>query len=389
MATRRMKRIKRTKKHLHHGRRKTNRRHLRNATKRGGMLKWAAKTFSSERINKRGGPLYGGIEVFKSIVDGNPRYNIGNSSLEAYMQSSPEDKIYGELIKIILSKINTGSKIVTKGGPFEGVVFLDQAGFDTFKRQNFAAAADAAAIAVAANTIEKRIQQSLLLSPNQLRVSHEFIGYMNHAGITKAFPISQDMKKYEFDNFAINLKDKSVITGKLEVDFANPDEVNFVLTLDKPDIVKESFIKCMQVMMHESSFRHDIQNIHLNHNKIIIDGTVSETSMPGNRSLYSFEELVKKFANQYNVCLRPTMEELISELHVSPIRPLQIQIESLLSICRAKITNLTHEKKPEFESLLNAIQEIYEKNKNDMPNLNKVHELLTNLLETTNGKFRK
>lgn len=133
MATRRMKRIKRTKKHLHHGRRKTNRRHLRNATRRGGMLKALAKKFASEQLNPKDGLLYGGIEVFKVMVDGKPRYYIGNRPLISYENSrDPDDKEYARKITRNLMGIHQS---VAKGGPFDGVVYLDQDGFDAFKEK--------------------------------------------------------------------------------------------------------------------------------------------------------------------------------------------------------------------------------------------------------------
>ena len=381
MATRRM---KRTKKHLHHGRRKTNRRRSRNTTKRGGMLKWFAKKVASEKINDRGGPKYGGIEVFKVMVEGNPRYFIGNRPLEEYMQSSRhQDKVYGKLIEIILSKIKSG-KTVTDMGPFKGVVYLNQQGFDSFVKQDFAAAA-AAAVEESTpddtDTIEEQIKQSLKLNPNELSISRKFVGYMNHAHITRAHSIDLKKTNYKFDNFTIKLKDESVITGKLEVDFVNPRNLQFKLTLNKPAIVEEPFIECMQKMLTETSGFHEINSISLTRSQIIIIGTVSETTISGDRSLYPFQYLVEKFANQYAVCLEPSIEETIASLKVSQTRPPQLEVKARINMCRQKINHLTSENKQIFEEVLGKIEDIYKKNENDMNNLTTVNRLLTELSE--------
>ena len=103
MATRRM---KRTKKQLHHGRRKTNRRHKRdkrtNKRHSGGMfaLKGLAKFVGAKKINPKGGRLYDGIEVF-STSDND--FHIGNKRLDDYdVSSNPEDIIYVAKIRFYL-----------------------------------------------------------------------------------------------------------------------------------------------------------------------------------------------------------------------------------------------------------------------------------------------
>ena len=103
MATRRVKRIKHTKKHLQHGRRKTKHRRRQRHTRRqqGGMfaLKGIVKMFT-KKINPRGGPLYDGIEVFST--DDNT-FNIGNQRLDEYDASRELDKIYADKIRFYLT----------------------------------------------------------------------------------------------------------------------------------------------------------------------------------------------------------------------------------------------------------------------------------------------
>ena len=148
MATRRVKRIKRTKKQVQHGRRKTNRRRQRHTRRqRGGMLKSFAKFVGSENLNKRNGPLYDGIEVFKATVGGDVRYYIGNQSLDNYAESSnPQDVAYG---KKIASKLQGLMGTVDTGKIFKGTIYLDQDNFDKFVKK-FSDSASGAAGASAA-----------------------------------------------------------------------------------------------------------------------------------------------------------------------------------------------------------------------------------------------
>ena len=78
MATRR---VKRTKRQSHHGR-KTKRHHKRHTRitkrQRGGMFKGFFKAIASNKLNAKGGPRYGGIEVFQADTDTGKRYYIGN-----------------------------------------------------------------------------------------------------------------------------------------------------------------------------------------------------------------------------------------------------------------------------------------------------------------------
>jgi len=204
----------------------------------------------------------------------NTRYYIGNRPLLKYENSRDQDDIdYGRKILNYLKGIH---QYVAEGGPFDGVVFLDQNGFHQFEMK-FPTASSSASAAVEESkpdTIEKQIHQSLKLNPNELSISREFIGYMNYAEVTKAHSIDLKKKKYEFDNFAIQLKDESVIEGKLEVDFVNSQNLQFELTLNKPDIVTEQFIECMQDI--PASGYYVITSISLTRSQIIITGTVSE-----------------------------------------------------------------------------------------------------------------
>ena len=145
MATRRVRRIKRTKRQSHHGR-KTKRHHKRdNRTNKrhSGGMKSFAKMFT-DRLNPRGGRLYGGIEVFKGVAaDGVARYYIGNRPIAEYEASTmPADKAYGKLIR---SKLTGIDHFVDAGSTFTGITFMDKANFDKFeaKFHPAAAAADA------------------------------------------------------------------------------------------------------------------------------------------------------------------------------------------------------------------------------------------------------
>lgn len=116
----------------HKTKRQHNRNHNNRMTRRqmGGMFKSLAKRFATTNINKRDGPLYGGIEVFRADVDGVSRYYIGNKPIDRYITSDkPADNAYGKLIQ---SKLNGITRFVDEGGAFNGMIFIDQDNFDKF-----------------------------------------------------------------------------------------------------------------------------------------------------------------------------------------------------------------------------------------------------------------
>lgn len=149
MATRRVRRIKRgsKKRQSHHGR-KTKRHHKRdNRTNKrhSGGMKSFAKMFT-DKLNPRGGRLYGGIEVFKGVAaDGVARYYIGNRPIAEYEASTmPADKAYGKLIR---SKLTGIDHFVDAGSTFTGITFMDKANFDKFEQEFPSAPSSAAAAA--------------------------------------------------------------------------------------------------------------------------------------------------------------------------------------------------------------------------------------------------
>ena len=131
-ATRRVKRVKRSKKQVHraHGRKTYRRCRRYTRRQRGGMFKAMAKKFAGEKLNPKGGPNYGGIEVLKVNLDDGVRYYIGNKPLNQYAESSNEsDREYGQKI----TKYLTGLLVTPDTGKtFNGQLYLDQANFDKF-----------------------------------------------------------------------------------------------------------------------------------------------------------------------------------------------------------------------------------------------------------------
>ena len=125
MATRQVKRIKRTKKHLLRGRRKTCTRH-----NRGGMLKYLASN-SSIFDNPKGGEKYNGIEVWTRGTGLERQYYIGNRPLQEYLESSVEDdRVYGTKIQNALNNIEYNVKPTF---PFKGQIYLDTVNFHKFQ----------------------------------------------------------------------------------------------------------------------------------------------------------------------------------------------------------------------------------------------------------------
>jgi hypothetical protein len=109
------------------------------------------KSLATDRINPRRGPRYEGIEVFKAVVGGEPRYYIGSRPISSYKQfdqsgrdRNPVDSMYGDLIR---SKLNGLESEVSVGGAFDGVTFLNQEQFDKFEKKFPPAPSSAAAAA--------------------------------------------------------------------------------------------------------------------------------------------------------------------------------------------------------------------------------------------------
>jgi hypothetical protein len=108
-------------------------------------MKSFAKMFTT-KLNIRGGPLYGGIEVFKGVAaDGVARYYIGNRPIADY-DASPTlaDRQYGKLIR---SKLTGIEHFVDAGSTFNGITFMDKTNFDKFEQEFPTAPSSAAAAA--------------------------------------------------------------------------------------------------------------------------------------------------------------------------------------------------------------------------------------------------
>lgn len=155
-ASRRVKRIKRSKKQVHraHGRKTNRRRQMQRHTRRqrGGMgfFQSFVKQVSTEKLNPKNGPLYDGIEVFKVDLQDGARYYIGNQPLIQYLRSSiPTEIAYGKKIQKALDGID---QMVDQGDTFKDQLFLDQVNFDKFQAK-FPAAAGAGAGAAAAASV--------------------------------------------------------------------------------------------------------------------------------------------------------------------------------------------------------------------------------------------
>lgn len=129
MATRRVRRIRRTKKQVHraHGR-KTKHHHKRNHNRitrrhQGGMFMGRAvmKALFSTKLNPKNGPLYDGIEVYK--VD--DVYGVGSRPLNEYDSSDENDQRYAHKIRHYLDKAGIPYDPRTK-------IILNQKNFDKF-----------------------------------------------------------------------------------------------------------------------------------------------------------------------------------------------------------------------------------------------------------------
>jgi hypothetical protein len=170
MATRRVKRIKRSKKHVHRARGRKTKRHNR-ITRRhqGGMFKGIMKALFTKQINPKGGDLYDGIEVFSTKDD---MYHIGSRRLDEY--KSVDDKQYAEKIIFYLNK----ASIQLDPSDPTGMVILNQADFEEFAKasqlKDFVPRAAAASVASAAPVAEKPDSKKIFIESTGVQFGTNF-----------------------------------------------------------------------------------------------------------------------------------------------------------------------------------------------------------------------
>jgi len=340
MATRR---VKRTKKQLHHGRRKpTRRRYTRR--QRGGMLKSIMKYLGTKIITKKGDPLYDGIEVFSTSDNA---FHIGNRSLDEYDKSSdPNDRVYADKIRFYLDKAgyHHGNDMIVLNKSFFQA-FVDA--IATFKFVPTAASAAVAPAASAASAAagpdddddDENKAEFKKMNVNELRATEQIIAFKNNTGDVVHYPADKSISEYKFGNFTIPTSSDGPISGMLKVTFGMGDDrkrTDFTLELRMSSITP-ALLACMQKIKHVFVNINSITSSSslFSNKKLIITGTLDEHPQGKNISTYDLNGFVQNFMETYNSCMDPATQ--LADLRVAGPADLIIKIRAKIVMLNGRV----------------------------------------------------
>ena len=359
-------RVKRTKKQVHHGRRKTNRRRYTRRQRGGAIIKVCEKS---------GYDLFGtskGIAI--SYDDETQKYTIGNESYEK-LKSNPR---YANALDALPNPppMNDGGSIILTQSQFDnfkskycgyandneqcGLItgFLPPSAAIASAPAAVASASVSGASAAAAPNIRDQVAESLdLKTPNQLNVNEQYIAYMNHSGIVKGFPVDKSKTEYEFDNFTIQLSDGSgsVITGNLKINFVgNVAEktvtTKFALILN---VNPSNLLDCMQKLI-DAPFSGaqitSIKSVGVFSKQLVVTGVLTENrDFRKNLSTYNLTNLIQQFAERYQSCSNPVQQ--MADLRVAGPADVARVIGSKIAMLEKRLSTMSPEEKTRFEAL--------------------------------------
>ena len=241
-----MKRIKRTKKQMHHGRRKTNR-HRHTRRQRGG-----AKIPVCERSGV--GFFAKGIAI--TYDTDSQMYTIGNHPYGYLKTTMPR---YNDALASLEIMRGEGSA----PPPDDEPVVLNQEQFDRFKQVHCqvskpecdaisrfrvpSAVAPAASAASGAAATDDSMASFKKMNVNELRVTEQIIAFKNNNGEVVHYPADKSKREYNFENFTIPTSSNGPIPGMLKVTFGMGDDrkrTDFALELSMS--IAPELIACMQ-----------------------------------------------------------------------------------------------------------------------------------------------
>jgi len=376
MATRR---VKRSKKQVHRARdRKTNRRRQRHSRRhQGGMFKSFAKLFT-KKINEKGGRLYDGIEVFST---GDNEFHIGNRRLDAYDASTdPNDRVYADKIRFYLKAVGIQHS--------NDMIVLDQSNFDkfvaAFASNKFVPTAAAAGAAAPAPTCQDHVNGKGTHNSIILTQYPSCIAYVNHTNIYEMQSLYIKQKKYSFKNFTIELRDDSVIVGKLELDFsngANPVSFTLELNLDKGPYTPE-FVRCMSAD-ELTVGTVTVETVTMEKSRLKVIGNVTPRKT-GDGEMYDFQGFVTKFAEQYQFCTQGIGQKLENAAQLNREEPRALAREIYMNIIALDKKMPTNAKYVALKNLYSELKSQNPKQIVDTPQnletLNKINDGMKALL---------
>lgn len=383
-----MKRIKRTKKQLHHGRRKTNhRRHTRR--QRGG-----AKIPVCERSGF--GSFAKGIAI--TYDTDSQMYTIGNHPYGYLKTTMPR---YNDALASL--EIMRGEGSAPQLSDDEPVV-LNQAQFDRFKEIHCqgskpecdaisrfsvpSAVAPAASAASGAAATDDSMASFKKMNMNELRVTEQIIAFKNNNGEVVHYPADKSKREYNFGNFTIPTSSNGPIPGALKVTFGmgyDNKRTDFALELSMSSISPE-FIACMQ-RIERDPFVEIISiassSSFFNKSKLIITGTLSENrAWDQNISTFDLNGFVQKFMKQCQSCLEPSSQ--IAQMRVAGPEDLIRVITSKIDVVNTRnILDATN-----VQKFIELPQRILRAN-NDMEVLKQIDREMDKLLEDTRRDPRR
>ena len=302
-------RVKRSKKHVHRARgRKTNRRRYTRRQRGGTIIKVCEKS---------GYDLFGtskGIAI--SYDDETQKYTIGNEPYDK-LKTMPR---YANALTLLPNPppMNDGGSIILTQSQFDEFKTKYCTGFASLGGDQCASINDfkppvaAAPVASAgpAPTCEFHLNGKGTRNSIILTQVPSCIAYVNHNDMYEMQSLSIKQKKYSFKNFTIELRDDSVIVGKLELDFskgANPILFTLELKLDKGPYTP-AFVSCMNAHELTSGFV-TVQNVTMEKSMLKVIGNVTPQK-PKDDEMYDFEGFVTNFAEKYQFCTQGIGQKL-------------------------------------------------------------------------------
>jgi hypothetical protein len=350
MATRRVKRIKRTKKQVQHGRRKTSR-HRYTRRQRGGKIMTVCEKTGLDMIGTAKG-------IAITYNTDSQKYTIGN---HPYGKLTKMPRYIDALASLEVMH-NEGSAPQPSDNEF---VVLDQDQFDRFKQvhcqgakqecqeiRGFSVPSDSAASAapVAAGPTD---YADILreMNMNELKVTEQIIAFKNNNGVVVHYPADISKRECNFENFAIPTSSNGPITGALKVTFRVGSDkkllTDFTLELKMSSITPE-LLECMKNIEKDPNVV--INSTTSTSSKLTITGTLLEKQHLYKKiSTFDLNGFVQKFMKQYESC--SDIATQMAQMRVAGPTDVALVIRGKIDMISNRINKMSKEEKTKFETL--------------------------------------
>jgi hypothetical protein len=374
-ASRRVKRIKRSKKQVHraHGRKTNHRRQRHTRRQRGGAIITVCERSGFGLFAK-------GIAITYDTVA--ETYTIGNhdyetlKTMDRYKMAinildnrtphsiGPNYSLVNEKITLSQDQFNTFRLAYC--------VFNGTPGCDLIKMFEPPVAAPAPAPAAAAAPVAEVPK----MSPNVLMINDSIIAYKNNKGVMRSVTVDRSKTDYEFDNFIIPNNDHDDISGKLKVEFVgNPVVTRFTLELSMSSITPQ-LIECVEGI---EDLVVNIENVSKSFSAMVITGTLTEQRVGEKKSTYDFSSFVLNFVENYQDYL------VAGQFVVSDPQVYIRLITKHIAECSQRIDTekgFLHEQKMLLKAVLTAFQSRFNdlKQTKDLEALKTLHEEVNKFL---------